>query len=44
MYEKLQPNLRIDVFDAAVFAACAYLEDLESVQKAKNWFGEGVER
>ena len=37
--EKLQPNLRIDVFDAAVFAACAYLEDLESVQKAKNWFG-----
>ena len=43
MYDKLQPNLRIDVFDAAVFACCAYLEDLEQVQKEKNWFGEGSE-
>lgn len=40
MYEKLAPNLRIDVFDCAVFACCAYLEDLESVQKEKQWFGE----
>ena len=40
MYEKLQPHLRIDVFDAAVFACCAYLDDLERVQKEKNWFGE----
>lgn len=40
MYDKIQPNLRIDVFDAAVFACCAYLEDLETVQKEKNWFGE----
>lgn len=43
MYDKLQPNLRIDVFDAAVFACCAYLEDLERVQKEKNWFGEESE-
>ncbi len=43
MYDKLQPNLRIDVFDAAVFACCAYLEDLEKVQKEQNWFGEESE-
>lgn len=43
LYDKLQPNLRIDVFDAAVFACCAYLEDLERVQKEKNWFGEELE-
>ena len=44
MYEKMQPNLRIDVFDAAVFAACAYLEDLENAMKEKAWFGDGEER
>lgn len=43
MYDKLQPNLRIDVFDAAVFACCTYLEDLETAQKNKDWFGEGTE-
>lgn len=41
MYEKLLDHLRIDVFDAAVFACCAYLEDLEAVRKEKNWFGGG---
>ena len=41
MYDKIQPNLRIDVFDAAVFAACSYLEELENVQKEKTWFGGG---
>lgn len=39
MYEKLLEHLRIDVFDAAVFACCTYLEDLENVRKEKNWFG-----
>lgn len=29
-YEKIAPNLRIDIFDAAVFAVCAYLEDMTS--------------
>lgn len=39
MYEKMEPHLRIDVFDCAVFAACAYLEDLEQAGKAAEWFG-----
>ena len=41
-YEKIAPHLRIDVFDCAVFAACAYLEDLEpaaKAAKASDWFG-----
>ena len=41
-YEKIAEHLRIDAFDAAVFAACAYLEDLEPAEKAANfskWFG-----
>lgn len=37
-YEKLEPHLRIDVFDCAVFAACAYLEDLEARGKGSGWF------
>ena len=39
MYEKLEPHLRIDVFDCAVFAACTYLEDLEAGGKSAAWFG-----
>lgn len=39
-YEKLEPHLRIDVFDCAVFAACAYLEDLEARGKGAGWFEE----
>ncbi len=42
MYEKINEHLRIDVFDCAVFAACAYLEDMEQVQKVAAWFGEDV--
>lgn len=38
MYDKMAPNLRIDVFDCAVFAACAYLEDLEARGKGAGWF------
>ena len=44
MYEKLEPHLRIDVFDCAVFAACAYLEDLESRGRGAGWFDSESER
>jgi phage terminase large subunit-like protein len=33
-YSKLQPNHRIDVFDAAVFAAVRMIEDTEHREKA----------
>lgn len=38
-FEKIAEHLRIDVFDCSVFAACAYLEDLDKTQKAAAWFG-----
>lgn len=43
MYQKIDPHSRIDVFDCAVFAACAYLEDLGRSQTAAAWFGGGRE-
>jgi len=36
-YEKVMPTLRIDVFDAAVFACIRMLESLERSRKAKQW-------
>lgn len=36
-YEKAAENLRIDVFDAAVFAAIRMLEDKEKSQNARKW-------
>ena len=37
-YEKVQPNHRIDIFDAGVFAVVRMLEGTEKVEKAKGWF------
>lgn len=37
MYDKFDDHLRIDVFDAAVFAACRMLEDMEKIEKEKEW-------
>lgn len=42
-YEKIAEHLRIDVFDCAVFAACAYLDDLDNASRAANWFGEELD-
>lgn len=38
-YEKVQPEHRIDLFDASVFACIRYLENMDKRQKAVAWFG-----
>jgi phage terminase large subunit-like protein len=39
-YEKVEPNHRIDVFDADVFAAVRLLENMEKSTNARKWFDE----
>ncbi len=39
-YEKVQPEHRIDLFDASVFACIRMLEGDARRKKAKNWWGE----
>lgn len=39
-YEKIQPKLRIDLFDASVFACIAMINAEERSKKAASWWGE----
>lgn len=39
-YDKVQPEMRIDIFDCTVFAVVRYLENMEKKQNAKKWWGE----
>ena len=39
-YEKIQPKLRIDLFDASVFACIRMMEASEKQKKAAKWWGE----
>lgn len=39
-YDKVQPEHRIDLFDASVFACIRMLEDTSKRNKARKWWGE----
>ena len=39
-YDKVQPEQRIDIFDASVFACVRKLEDMERGDRAKRWLEE----
>lgn len=39
-YEKIQPQHRIDLFDAAVFACIRMIENGQKQKKAAQWWGE----
>ncbi|MBQ7563907.1 MAG: terminase large subunit [Lachnospiraceae bacterium] len=38
MYQKVQPEQRIDLFDASVFACVKYLNQAEKAKQAANWW------
>ena len=40
-FEKIEKNLRIDLFDADIIATKQMLKDMEKAQKAADWFGIG---
>lgn len=39
-YEKIQPEKRIDLFDASVFACIRSIQDAENAKKGQSWWGE----
>ena len=38
-YEKIAPNMRMDLFDASVFAAVRWIEAHTKAEKIRNWWG-----
>lgn len=38
-YEKIQPEMRMDLFDASVFAAVRWIESHSKREKVAKWFG-----
>lgn len=38
-YSKISPELRMDLFDASVFACVRYIEAHTKAEKVKNWWG-----
>ena len=38
MYDKIQPKLRIDLFDASVFACVQFLAQAEKDKQYENWW------
>lgn len=40
-FEKVGRRMRIDLFDASIFACVRYLNDIEHSQKGTSWWGEG---
>lgn len=38
-FEKIEPDARIDLFDASIFACVRYLNSLEKSEKNKQWWG-----
>ena len=42
-YEKISPTLRIDLFDASVFACIRMMEDMNRQKKAEKWWNDGEE-
>ena len=39
-HEKVEKEMRIDLFDASVFACMKYLDNMEKSQKGKEWWGD----
>ena len=39
-YEKVMPNMRIDLFDADVFASCRMIGNLEKSNQASKWLNQ----
>ena len=40
-YEKVMPNLRIDIFDSSVFACMEMLKNMQKINTAKKWLKGG---